>query len=108
MKAKILLLFILVLTISCDSENHYHDGVYENSILGINRKIVLNGNIARMTSSITGTTESKVKQFEDRVEYVEENGNTAIYYFLDNGDLKVSDYIIFHKVKSNNQDKSLK
>lgn len=67
--------------------------------MGIERSIVLDGNNATGSNSISGTTKSEVKQFEDRVEYIEENGNTTIYYFLENGDLKVSDYMIFHKVR---------
>lgn len=94
---------ILVLTISCNSEEHYHDGIYKNSFFGGDREIILNGNNAKMISSITGTTESKVKQFEDRIEYIEENGNNSIYYILDNGDLKVNDYVIFHKLESKNR-----
>ncbi|MCB6098449.1 hypothetical protein [Flavobacterium psychrophilum] len=98
-----LLIMILVLTTSCNSEGHYHDGIYKNSYFGGDREIILNGNNAKMISSITGTTESKVKQFENRIEYVEANGNTSIYYILDNGDLKINEYVIFHKMKSNNE-----
>ena len=75
-----------------------HDGTYEITIMGIERSIVLEGNNATSSNSISGTTKSEVKQFEDMVEYIEENGNTSIYYFLKNGDLKVSDYLIFHRV----------
>ena len=90
----------LMLLNSCnDSQIHKHDGTYENSLLGIDRKIVLNGNNATITGSITGTTESEVTQFDNRVEYIEENGNTTTYYFLENGDLKVNDYLIFNKVQ---------
>lgn len=100
MKAKISTIISFCILISCKNlTNHYHDGTYEFSIMGIQRTIVLDGNNAISNNSITGTTKSQVKQFEDKIEYMEENGNTSIYYFLENGDLKISDYMIFHKKK---------
>jgi hypothetical protein len=67
--------------------------------MGIQRSIVLDGDNATISNPITGTTKSQVRQFEDRIEYSEENGNTSVYYFLGNGDLELFDYMIFHKVK---------
>lgn len=97
---KILTVFTFCLLISCNNlSNHAHDGTYEFSMMGIRRSIILDGNNATSSSSITGTTKSQVKQFEDRLEYVEENGNVSVYYFLENGDLKVSDIMISRKVK---------
>lgn len=100
MKLKILIITTFLTLLSCNkSSNHYHDGTYEFTIMGMKRTIILDGNSAKSINSITGTTFSKIQQYEDRIEYVEENGNVSVYYFLENGDLKVSDYLIFTKLK---------
>src|SRR5690606_27147947 len=56
-------------------------------------------------NSITGTSKLSCKQYPDRIEYKEKDGTTKILYAQENGDLKMSDLIIFKKVDSNSLNK---
>ena len=103
MKIKILLLFVSTLLISCNTESHYNDGNYEGSISFINVTWEINGNEIMINNSVTGTSILNCKQFSDRIEYIEKDGTTKILYAQKNGDLKMSDYIIFHKLKPINK-----
>src|SRR5690554_4797704 len=102
MRTKILLLFMLVLTISCKPENHYHDGYYEGGISFVDVTWEINGNEILINNSITGASKLNCKQYPDRIEYREKDGTTKILYAQKNGDLKMSDLIVFKKVKSKN------
>ncbi|MBW4360665.1 hypothetical protein [Flavobacterium taihuense] len=99
MKPFFLLLMILILTISCESENHYHDGHYEGGISFIDITWEINGGEILINNSITGTSKLRCEQFSDRIEYLEKDGTTKILYAQGNGDLKMSDLIILHKIK---------
>ena len=59
--------------------NHDHDDTYQFSIMVIKRNTVLDGDNAISSNSINRTTKNQVKQFEDRIEYIEQNGTTTIF-----------------------------
>ncbi len=105
MKTK-LLLFIIIsfLMVSCESENHYHDGHYEGGISFIDVTWKISGNEILINNSITGTSKLSCKQYPDRIEYKEKDGTTKILYAQKNGDLKMSDLVIFKKVKTQNKE----
>jgi len=105
MKIKILLLFVSILITSCNSENHYHDGNYEGGIFFINVTWEINGNEILINNSITGTSKLQCKQYPDRIEYEEKDGTTKILYAQENGDLKMSDLVIFKKINSESSNK---
>lgn len=91
--------------VSCESENHYHDGHYEGGISFIDVTWKISGNEILINNSITGTSKLSCKQYPDRIEYKEKDGTTKILYAQENGDLKMSDLIIFKKVDSNSLNK---
>ena len=82
--------------------NHNHDGHYFTtfnsfglSFAEIN--IDLRGNDVTVDNSLTGVSKFTCRQFEDRIEYEENNGTTRVMTFLPNGDLKLNDKIILKK-----------
>lgn len=105
MKKSIIILFsILMLTISCGSNNHYHDGEYYAkiemfgfSIMEVNYKI--NGDEIIINNSATGISKLKCQQYEDRIEYFEKDGTTKVLPVLENGDIQVNDKVIMEKIQ---------
>src|SRR5690606_1673876 len=63
----------------------------------------LNENL--INNSITGTSKLQCKQYPDRIEYEEKDGTTKILYAQENGDLKMSDLVIFKKINSESSNK---
>ena len=95
---KILYLLIAgIIIISCNSENHYHDGKYQTQILFAEVNLQISGNEVIVENSLTGTSKFNCTQYPDRIEYEEDNGSTRILMALENGDLKFNDQIILHK-----------
>lgn len=106
-------LLISILIISCNSfENHYHDGKYYTKIevFGVDFSEVnyeLIGNELIINNSVTGISKLKCNQFEDRIEYIEQDGTIRVLPVLKNGNIKLNDNIILRKidVESNNDSK---
>lgn len=116
MKLKIIS-FVLVILIaiisSCNTSSHKHDGTYYTilNVMGLNFSEItvnVNGEDVTVNNSVTGVTKFKCRQYDDRIEYEENNGTTRIMYFLENGDLKFNDNITMVKVGGNNNDERKK
>ncbi len=88
-----------MLLYSCGSGgSHQHDGHYYTMfhMFGIKFEeinIDIRGDDVTVDNSITGISKFKCRQYDDRIEYEENNGTTKVMYFLANGDLKFNDNI---------------
>lgn len=103
MKKIILSLVVFLMISACNEAKHYHDGKYKSKIevFGFNFASIsytINGNEIIIDNSISGITKLECKQYDDRIEYTEENGTTRILYALENGDLQFNDDISLEKV----------
>ena len=109
---KIIFLLMLGITVSsCKPENHYHDGKYHTKLqmMGITIEdinCIITGNQIEVNNSISGISKFECTQFEDRIEYKENDGVTRVLYFLENGDLKFNDQIILIKTNFNDKEKN--
>lgn len=114
MKSKIrnfVLVILITIISSCNTSSHKHDGTYYTilNVMGLKFSEItvnVNGSDVTVNNSVTGITKFKCRQYDDRIEYEEDNGTTRIMYFLENGDLKFNDNITMIKVDDNNKDKS--
>lgn len=94
---------LLLLMLSCNQSNHYHDGKYHTQMgmFGINIADIdyqINGNEITIDNSISGVSKLNCRQYPDRIEYKENNGTIRVLYILKNGDIKINDQIILKKV----------
>ena len=99
----LLCLFLLIIFSSCGS-SHKHDGhfftVFNSfglSFAEIN--IDLRGSEITVNNSLTGVSKFTCKQFDDRIEYEDNDGTTKIMTFLPNGDLKFNDNITLKRIE---------
>ena len=96
---KFTILVLVMLLYSCGvGGSHQHDGHYYTMfhIFGIKFEeinIDIRGDDVTVDNSITGISKFKCRQYDDRIEYEENNGTTKVMYFLANGDLKFNDNI---------------
>jgi len=93
-----------MLTISCGSENHYHDGKYHTKIEAFGFSFVevnylISGNEITIDNSATGISKLKCTQYKDRIEYFEKDGTTKVLTVLENGNIQVNDNIVIEKVQ---------
>ncbi|MDP2176144.1 MAG: hypothetical protein Q8K70_09580 [Bacteroidota bacterium] len=93
------LLLIIALFTSCNKEKHYHDGVYETNIILADVTITVKGNNIYVENTLTGSSKFECKQFENRIEYLENNGTTTIIKVLKNGNLKINGILEAVKIK---------
>ena len=107
-KKIILLLLSLTFVISLYpylKVNHYHDGEYYSSLNGFGNSYLqinynINGNEILIDNSLTGSSKIECEQYEDRIEFIDENNSTKILYALENGDLELSKEITLKKITS--------
>ena len=99
MRKSISAIFFLVITIfSCDQVTHFHNGNYEASLPLFDVKIRIDGNTIYVDNSLTGQTKFKCVQYQDRIEYPENDGTTRIIQVLKNGNLKVNGMFEIKKI----------
>jgi hypothetical protein len=105
MKKSITLLFtLLLLSISCGSDNHYHDGKYyaKVEIFGFSFaeiNYIISGDDVTINNSLTGISKLKCRQYKDRIEYIEKDGTTKVLPVLENGDIRLNDNVVIEKIK---------
>lgn len=85
--------------------NHYNDGEYYTSINSFGNNYLqmnynINGNEILIDNSLMGSSKIECKQYEDRIEFIDQNNSTKILYVLENGDLELSKNIILKKIKN--------
>lgn len=97
MRKILYLLMVGIIIVSCNSENHYHDGKYQTQIMFAEVILQISGNEVIVENSLSGTSQFNCTQYSDRIEYEEDNGITRILMALENGDLKFNDQIVFNK-----------
>ena len=103
MKKIFLIICLTLLQFSCNSENHYHDGKYhtEIDVFGVPFSKIdytISGSEIIIDNSITGISKLKCQQYQDRIEYTEENGTVKVMSILENGDIKVTDQIVLKRI----------
>lgn len=102
---------VILITIISSCNTSSHNGTYYTvmNVFGLKFSEItvnVNGSDVTVNNSVTGITKFKCRQYDDRIEYEENNGTTRIMYFLENGDLKFNDNITMVKVGGNNKDES--
>ncbi|GEO11551.1 hypothetical protein SAE01_40470 [Segetibacter aerophilus] len=60
--------------------------------------IHINGNNLTVENSVSGTSKFTCKQFNDRLEYLEDDSTTRILKVLANGSIRFSDNLILEKL----------
>lgn len=100
---RLLLLVTMVVLVSCSSGGHQHDGKYFTSVdvFGMNFcevNYLIDGSTITIDNSVTGISKLECKQYDDRIEYIEEPGITKVITILENGNLNVNGTIVLQKV----------
>lgn len=93
-----------MLSISCGSDSHYHDGKYYAKIemFGFSFaeiNYLISGNEITIDNSVTGISKLKCHQYKDRIEYFDKDGTTKVLTVLENGDIQVNDNVVLEKVQ---------
>lgn len=83
---------------SCTPSNHYHDGNYHTSTYLYDVNIQVDGGYITVENSATGLSRLKCTQYNDRIEYTEDDETTRILTVMQDSSLKLSDKIIFKKI----------
>lgn len=99
---------LLICFMLCSCANHYNDGVYKANInsgksLLSTEIITIDGNqILEEKYTLLNNTDEKLRyeceQFQDRIEFKQINGVTKILTKDENGNLRLSDDVVFKKV----------
>lgn len=107
MKKTLLLTILLYVVISCSDERHKHDGKYTGSITLIGNNVdvcyELRGEELTISNGFNSGVKYKCRQLYNSVEYQASNGNVSQLFISDNGELRVNDNIILHKINSKNE-----
>lgn len=88
---------LAIILFSCSS-NHYHDGKYTLSTMIYNVTVEINGDDVNVKNSAAGESHFTCTQYPDRIEYREENGTDRVLRVNENGDMVLSDGMVFTKV----------
>lgn len=103
----------MVVISSCNTSSHKHDGSYFTmfNVFGFKfSEITVNvdGEDVTVNNSVTGISKFKCRQYDDRIEYEENDGTTRVMYILDNGDLKLNENITLIRIGGNKADERTK